>query len=492
MDALKLQVWAEAFVGEVAKVVAHCADVLQTPASFRRLTPSDFPLLRGVAVQELDALVAGMAGAAGQGGHIAPEAIEDIYPCTPLQEGLLMETMLDRTANVEQLTLRLKGPLDPARWRAAWTAMARRHGILRTRLVPRAGASGSARQDGDATFLQVLLRGDAPAAEPEWVEADWDLGSQAGLLADHLERDRRRGFVCGDGMVRFATFCLQPCKGPAQHIFVWSEHHALTDGWSGPLVLQDALQLYDAAGALETLGPSPPPFRSYVECTMRRDVAELQSFWRAQLEGWSGWQSLAPLGEPCPAREAADAPSGFVQLSRTPSVKLEDLARLGQRFEVTLAAVIHAAWALMLAHATSSTDVVFGIVMSGRDVPVPDVEQMVGMLICTLPMRMRMAKDMSLEELLQSAHGALLAAAAHQHCNFAEVRQWCGLRGTPSDLFQSLIVFENFPGGPSRVGAALQVAPVASESIPVTYVCIYIYIYICIYIYIYIYIYITL
>lgn len=465
LDVRRLESWSEIFVRELGRIAAHCMEVVQSPGRVKRCTPSDYPLAGGMSISELDAILGCLQGMAGMAG---PEVVEDVYPCTPLQEALLMETLVDPSANVEQLTLHLRGPLDPQRWHAAWSAMVRRHGILRTRLLPHA-ASGQPPQSSHS-FWQVVLHRDSPDVLPEWVQADWDTKHYETKLLEQLRQDRTRGFACGEQMVRFALFRLQGEPGSVEeHLFVWSEHHALTDGWSGPLLLREALDAYDDASKISDCSDEPPTFRSYVECVMQRDLSGLQSFWRTQLQGWqdvSGQHlALSPQGG---EMQATAECSRFHQLTRRPCVRIKDLTDLGRQCSTTLAAVINAVWALVLAFVTVRADVAFGVVLSGRDVPVPRVERMVGLLICTLALRLRFDEDTALEGFLQSVQQALLSLAAHQHCNITEIREWCGLRGSSGNLMQTLLVVENYPELVPQRESALQVQPLALERLPVT------------------------
>lgn len=446
----KVRPFAEAFAQALREVAAHCLGVLQRPSGFCRFTPSDFPSLAAggwaLSLAALDGLLNSCgSGFQGAAGHAV---VEDIYPCTPLQEGLLAETLLDKTANVEQLALLLTGPLDAGLWRHAWSMLIRRHAVLRTRIAPLSDARAAC-----GVFWQLVCRPET--SEAEWAEVEWEVQGSDWREADfleHLARDRACGFACGGPMCRFTLFRV----GQSQHIFLWTGHHALTDGWSTPLLLQEALLLYDASGDPSALGPLPPPFRLYVEEVSARRGEALGAFWKSQLQGWS------------PQREACAGASEYLQLSGSPATAAAALAEVGRQHGATLAAVLHAAWALTLAHATSSPDVLFGVVLSGRDLAIPEIERMVGMLICTLPLRVRLRGEMPLGDLIRLVHQSLLGVTAHQHCNFAEIREWCGIRGASQDLFQSLLVVENYPGSPSRAGAPLQVSPLPMESLPVT------------------------
>jgi hypothetical protein len=193
----------------------------------------------------------------------------------------------------------------------------------------------------------------------------------------------------------------------------------------------------------------------------------MELFWRSQ---FAGWQPPKEHRLPLPVADSGVNNTGqrFAQLFGSPCVSQADLIRLGQQHNTTLAAVLHLAWALLLASVTSSSDLVFGVVLSGRDVPVPCIDSMVGLLICTLPLRLQFDESTTFGELLQRTHQALWAITKNQHCNFVEICEWSGLRGSSGAMFHTLLNLESFPESDSSVNHSVQAAHLNIDGLQVT------------------------
>ncbi len=142
--------------------------------------------------------------------------IEDIYPCTPLQEGLLSLSLKRPGDYIMQRTLELSTDIN--KFCRAWEEVSRRMAILRTRIV----------QNDDIGLLQVVLDENI-----HWVDA-------TGLEA-YLEADRGLPMEIGRPLIRYAL--VKDDTGTSKW-FVLTIHHALYDGWSLPLIVNAVDRVY--------------------------------------------------------------------------------------------------------------------------------------------------------------------------------------------------------------------------------------------------------
>jgi len=108
---------------------------------------------------------------------------------------------------------------------------------------------------------------------------------------------------------------------------------------------------------------------------------------------------------------------------------------------LTQNSVVQGLWAALLGHLTGSNDVVFGVTVSGRPAELNGVEQMIGLFINTLPLRVRLRQGEPLSELLGRVQQEQARLLPHQHVGLADIQGAIGL----GDLFDTLIVFENYP-----------------------------------------------
>ncbi len=412
------------------KLIEHCLH-----PSNGGLTPSDVPL-SGLDQGSLDALF--------------PKArnIEDIYPSTPMQQGMLFHHQLASASRLyfEQSSWTLVGPLRPRRWRHVWQRLVDLHPALRShflwRDVPRP--------------LQVVHSN----LQLKWVEHDLrhlPTGAREERLDQLLADDRAQGFDLDD--VPLSRMMLLR-SGAERHRFVWSYHHAMLDGWSIARLFDDAFTLYEAQGqASDGSSSATPeathtpfqvtPFRHFVawlESTEPARKGKHRRFWQGYLEGFhrpSLLGSNGALGPSADYRDDTRYQRRTLQrtLGHTLQRDLEDKARHSQ---CTLAVLMQGAWAWLLSRHCDRSDVVFGSTVSCRPSELPGVEHIVGLMINTLPVRCRVDATMPLATWLQALQENLVEARQHQHHPLAEIQRLSPLaHHTP--LFDHLLVFENYP-----------------------------------------------
>jgi amino acid adenylation domain-containing protein/non-ribosomal peptide synthase protein (TIGR01720 family) len=380
-------------------------------------TPSDFPLAR-LDQEALDALA---------GKH---PGLEDVYPLTPMQEGMLYHTLSAPGSGVyvEHLTWKFHGPLDEPAFVRAWGRAAERHTILRTALL----------WEGVDRPLQVVSR----RVEASWDRLDWrDLAGyeQEGELERFLASDMRRGYdLARAPLQRLAIMKL----ADEVHQFVWSHHHVLLDGWSLPVLLKEVMTLYQACRKEEEPRlEATRPFRDYVTWLQRQDLKAAETYWRRALAGFG---SPTPLVVDRPASRPARPDDYRLERIHLPRALVAGLRALTRRHQLTLNTVLQGAWALLLGRYSGEEDVVFGGVVSGRPADLTGSETMVGLFLNTLPVRVRLPEREPLAEWLKRLQEGQVEMRQYEYAPLVQVQEWSGVpRGTP--LFESIFVFENYP-----------------------------------------------
>ncbi|MGK3998773.1 amino acid adenylation domain-containing protein [Sorangium sp. So ce1024] len=410
----------EDFAARLRALVARCLEPDAGGA-----TPSDFPLAR-LDQTRLDRLL---------GSGRSARDVEDVYPLSPLQQGLLFHSLWEPGTGVyvEQVTCRLEGALDAGAFRRAWEAVVEHHGVLRSTFA----------WEGADEPLQVVRRGGAAAAVELEVE-DWrDAGAeeQRARAAARLQADRARGFDLARGpLMRLSLIRV----GDEAHLVLWSHHHLLLDGWSAALVLKDAFSAYDAlrAGRAAAL-PARRRYREYIAWLRERDAGTAEPFWRGALAGFGAATPL-PLERATPAAEQRGYGAEIVSL---PEPFTARLARFTQQHRVTPSTLVQAAWALVLSRTSRSDDVLFGVTVAGRSAALSGIEAMVGLFINTLPLRVAVPPAATVADWLRDVLGATTELGPHEHTPLAQARAWSAVpAGQP--LFESLLVFENYPADP--------------------------------------------
>ncbi|WP_344313823.1 condensation domain-containing protein, partial [Streptomyces rhizosphaericus] len=350
-------------------------------------------------------------------------SIEDILPLSPLQEGLIFHSVYDdRGADIYtvQLVFDIEGLLDSAALRTAAQALVRRHTNLRAGF----------RQRKSGEWAQIVLR-DAPVS---WAETDLSELAEADREAEAeriVEADRIRRFDVGrPPLVRFTLLRL----APERHRLGLAVHHAVLDGWSLPVVLRELLALYVARGDASAL-PRIRPYRDYLAWLAGRDREAALEAWTRAFDDFDEPSRVAPAG---PGRNPV-LPDKVVF-----GLQADTTRRLGERARelgVTLNTVVQGAWGVVLSRLLGRDDVAFGVTVSGRPADLPGVEDMVGLFINTLPLRLRLRPAETLGGMLVRLQREQSALLEHQHIGLAELQRSLG-RG---ELFDTSMVFENYP-----------------------------------------------
>jgi amino acid adenylation domain-containing protein/non-ribosomal peptide synthase protein (TIGR01720 family) len=417
-----IEALAHRFGEALRALIAHCT----TPGVGRR-TPSDFPLAR------LDA-----AGLATLEQRFGADRIEDVYLLSPLQRGMVFHSLADgggdgeHSAYVTQLALTLCGSLDPERFRQAWQRVVERRSVLRTAFVVH----------GLSELHQVVCRD----VTLRWVTEDvsaLDDPAQAERLAALGGQHRREGFdLESPPLMRLGLVRL----GPERHRLIWTHHHALLDGWSLPLLVRDVFTAYASADDAAQSGSAQDeleerrPFAESIRWIEEQSPEDAARHWRAEFEGWGGPTPL-PV-DPALSPAASSSSRGRVGLTLDEPVT-DTLQALARGHRLTLNTLVQGAWALLLSRHAASTDVLFGVTVSGRPPDLPGVEAMLGLFINTLPLRVD-TSDAALIPWLEELQRKLLELQQRQADALYEVRQMAGVSGRGA-LFESLVVFENYP-----------------------------------------------
>nr|QEO73861.1 condensation domain-containing protein [uncultured bacterium] len=268
---------------------------------------------------------------------------------------------------------------------------------------------------------------------------------QAIRLESFLRADRQRGFELTHApLMRMTLLRL----GDSDWQLVWSFHHILLDGWCTSLLLQEVFHFYEGYQQGEVVElPRPRSYRDYIGWLQQQDLNAAESYWRKRLAGFT-----RPVGlelEP-PSGERPEGGYGQSErfLTETSTKALEALAREQQ---VTLNTVVQGAWAVLLSRYSGERDVVYGVTVAGRPAELAGVEQMVGLFINTLPLRVQVESGVELGPWLQQLQAEQAEMRQYEYSPLVEVQGWSEVeRGV--GLFETLVAFENYPVAPISNG----------------------------------------
>jgi amino acid adenylation domain-containing protein/non-ribosomal peptide synthase protein (TIGR01720 family) len=362
------------------------------------------------------------------------EPIQDIYPLSPMQQGMLFQSELNRKSGdyIIQLTCQIEGEFNSTTFEQAWQTLVNRHDSLRARVFTMPSA----------TPLQVIMQ----TATLPWNMLDWrNLTSDAQVQRWEalIDQDRHTDF---DTALAPMMRCTIVRKSDRSWLFLWSHHHMLTDGWCLPILTREVLHLYQAmTRGSPILLPTAPQYRDYIAWLASQDLELARAYWREQLESFDtpSFVSLkpAPLPQPNELSAGAEYRSSHFELEVDTSDALRSLA---QHHGLTLSLLIQGAWAVLLSRYCGSNDIVFGATVSGRPPELPEVGAMIGLFINTLPVRIAIQPKQTVLGLFNCLKESQLAREDFSFTPLVEIQRCSGLPAQQA-LFESIVIFENYP-----------------------------------------------
>ncbi|KAL8641307.1 MAG: hypothetical protein Q9228_001859 [Teloschistes exilis] len=314
--------------------------------------------------------------------NVKPDNIEDLYPCTPLQEGLLALSMKRQGDYIGRNVMRLSPSVDINRFRKAWEKVVSEVPILRTRIV----------DISDRGLLQAVVRG-----LPCWTDA-YDLD-------DFMSKEQETPIGLGTPLMRCGIF--QDSRGQENNdkslLFALTMHHSVYDGVTTSLITETLESLYEGKTPLRLC-----PFQALVKSISDRNKESEASYWKRQFEHLEA--------TPFPVLPAADfQPKPTSNLS----IEVERLAWRADDF--TPSTVVRAAWAIVCSQHTSDLDVIFGTIGVGRKAPVAGIERLVGPAICSVPIRVRLNDKQTCQTLLCSLQDQATEMIAYEQIGLSNI-----------------------------------------------------------------------
>ncbi|MCA1681965.1 MAG: amino acid adenylation domain-containing protein [Actinobacteria bacterium] len=403
---------AQDMLAALREIVEYCA----RPGVGGR-SPSDFPLAR-LDQSTVDVLV-------GDG-----RGVEDIYPLTPMQAGMVFHALAqgDQGVYFEQVTFVLGGVSDARVLGAAWQQVVDRTPVLRSRVV----------WDGVDEPLQVVQRQvSVPVTYLDWTHLSE--AARQDELVRLLDGDRAQVLDLGTApLLRLVIAALSDTEVQV----AWTFHHVLLDGWSVFQVLSDVFACHAALAS----GQRPElvarrPFRDYLHWLAEQDHVGAEEHWRGVLSGLQSPTVLPYDRAPSQAHTSRSAQWSSFELGEEESAQLRKVAQCNG---LTVNTLVQGAWALLLSRYSGQRDVCFGATVSGRPVDLPGAEEITGIFINTLPVRVEVDDAAGMISWLQHLQATQVEARRFDFVSLTQLQTLSDLPGGVN-LFDSIVVFENYP-----------------------------------------------
>lgn len=370
---------------------------------------SDYTTEKDVIIQEAEIL------------GISSEDIENICGLTVMQEGIFMYYNMnpESTAYFEQFDFTIEGKVDIEALQKAIHLLSEKYGVLRTTFT----------QDKDGKPCQVVLK--ELKTIPFYVIKDCD--------KDFVEmfkiKDQHKGLRITNGETwRISVLEL---SNDVYHI-IWDLHHIIVDGWSEIILWRELFMLYEKLIKGEALSiEREAGYLNFVNWMIekQKDLTLAEAYWKNYLAGYNELSSISAF-----ERKSEDylfSKDRFLLTEET-TVKL---SRIANKNNITKNQLFQAVWAVILYYYSGQNDIVFGIVNSGRHIPMYGVDKMVGLLLNTFPLRVILEDKMSIVEIAEKMKNDTINNLNYSHYPLYKMQKLCGA----NPLFDHIIVYQNFP-----------------------------------------------
>ncbi|XRE44268.1 Polyketide synthase modules-related protein [Tenacibaculum discolor] len=346
--------------------------------------------------------------------------IEDVYPLSPLQEGIYYHWLSSPSAYFEQMSYRMKGKVDFKALEESYEKLVSRYAILRTFFTNKIGGKllQVVKKEVSSTFFHIKAN----------EQVDFS-------IKQFKKEDREKGFDLHSGsQMRLIIIDL----GNEEYEFIWSMNHILMDGWCIGILIQDFFKIYNSiTKGNELILKKVPPYSDYIKWLMNKDQKVSIEYWRDHL---FGYDTVACL----PEKKIINDEIGGVKIEKLiiEGKQRELIKNICKKEATTENIFLQTIWGILLGKYNNTNDVVFGSVVSGRPTEISGVEEMIGLFINTIPVRISFDKDMEVKKLLKQVQSTFIKGTDHHYVQLGEIQSNTSLgRG----LFNHVVIFENFP-----------------------------------------------
>ncbi|MFT5822227.1 MAG: amino acid adenylation domain-containing protein, partial [Crocinitomix sp.] len=374
------------------------------------LTPSDLSF-KGLTIAELSTVN-------------AANKLEDVYELSPLQEGIYYHWLSDEESEqyLEQATYTVRiADLSKAHLERAYSKLIERHSVLRTHFS----------HDYANNTLQFVNK---EVVNEFLFEKIADTENVTNYIKESIQKDRATPFDLSKGsQMRLKVVDLSG----GEYVFIWTYHHILMDGWCTSVLVNDFNEFLSAEKAETQVSLAPvKPYANYINWLKTVDEDISLKYWSDYLNDYS---QVAEIPFQLNKQEASFS-EGREELNIEGQL-LNDIGALCQEIGITQNTFIQGVWGYLLAQYNNTNDVVFGAVVSGRPAELNGVEEMIGLFINSIPVRIKYETSSSVVDFLKTIQEQSIETTAHHYLNLSKVQSQSELG---IGLINHIMIFENY------------------------------------------------
>ncbi|MCP4152429.1 MAG: hypothetical protein GY757_32120, partial [bacterium] len=426
LDSKNIERLATHYKTNLQKIIHHTMNRKE-----KEVTPSDLGTA-AITIEEFDRVTRDIKRKLGK-----ETEINRIYPLSPMQKGMLFHYIAGKKtgAYFEQTLFSITGELEVPQLKESFKQLTERYDIFRTVFI----------HEGLEEPLQMVLEPGKTGENPvrflyEDITQIKGKDQKRAVLETMRQKDKEQGFeLSGEMPVRITVIKT----GAQSYHIIWSFFHIIMDGWCLGIVFKELLQIYHSIreGTPVQLEPVTP-YEKYIRWLEGQDNEEGLEYWRKYLEGYEQIAVL-PKVKPVERRHKLDEEYNQAHLvGEIETQKTAQLNKMAQQNGTTLNLVLQTIWGLLLMRYNNCEDVVFGAVVSGRPVEIEGIEEMVGLFINTVPVRVTADSRQGFQQQLRTLHRKNAKSNAYEYQSLAEIQANSSLKDS---LIDHIMVFENYP-----------------------------------------------
>ncbi|MGE5341220.1 MAG: amino acid adenylation domain-containing protein [Candidatus Omnitrophota bacterium] len=371
---------------------------------------------------------------------IDKQNVDDMMSLTSMQEGMFFHYLSNPSSAQyrEQFRFKLRGEMNAEWFKQAWHAVSQTNEILRA--VMRW-------EKLDEPVLIVLKDKELPIRV-------WDLRAEAdkvNRLGTIIRDDRQEPLDLAVAPIRITLVIL----GNRESEMILTFHHLLVDGWSSAILLGEFLELYNRLSRgdepLKITKTGYKEFIKWYRINREKNKEATETYWTRKLDGFDT-RTLLPYDK---TKVEAISRVQTLRLKTAEMITVEENLR-PMNAPYSLPCILYAAWGILLQIYNDFDDIIFGTTVSGRSPEIKDVDTIVGLFINTIPLRVKSSGDQTFLNVLETVNRDLEERRDYDHTPLPLIKQWSRM-GNETDLFDSLVVIDNYPLPVSNSNHALQI-----------------------------------
>lgn len=366
--------------------------------------------------------------------HMSIDNIQRMYTLTPMQEGLLFHSIADKDEYYHvNMELRVTGVLNEELFDQSFRELVARHDVLRTNFD-----SSNFKEN-----MQIVYK--SREAGITYRDIRDFQGDKEAYIEQLVREDRLQGFdLSKDILIRLAVVRMSD----EEYSLILSNHHIILDGWSFGIISSELFNIYNHLLQNTVLeARKVRPIEDYIKWIGTQDKTAALNYWSTYLQGYNTTieipfkKSTVTHGQP---QEV------ILSLNKEATRQIEVLAKNNN---TTINTIFQSVWAILLQRYNNVSDVVFGFIVSGRTTRIDGIDEMVGLFINTIPLRVNTTQDKNYKNVLQKIRSDFNESEPYQYCSMAEVQK---LTEVGTGLINGLMVFENYPVDQDTINKDLQ------------------------------------